>query len=71
MRNEFAVIAEQDGLWHIAYCAEVPGAYGQSATREESQISLGEAITLIFDYRREELLRALPHKAVQEPVVVG
>ncbi len=26
MRNEFTAIVEQDGPWHIAYCAEVPGA---------------------------------------------
>jgi predicted RNase H-like HicB family nuclease len=40
MRNEFTAIVQQDGPWHIASCAEVPGANGQGATREESFRSL-------------------------------
>jgi predicted RNase H-like HicB family nuclease len=71
MRNEFTAIVEQDGPWYIAYCAEVPGANGQGATREECLRSLKEAISLILAYRREESLRALPPEAMQELVVVG
>jgi hypothetical protein len=29
MHNKFTAIVEQDGAWHIAYRAEVPGANGQ------------------------------------------
>jgi predicted RNase H-like HicB family nuclease len=71
MRNEFTAILEQDGPWYIAYCAEVPGANGQGATREECLGNLREAISLILEYRREESLRALPPEARQELVVVG
>ena len=71
MRNEFTAIVERDGPWYIAYCAEVPGANGQGASREECLKSLREAITLILEYRREESLRALPPEAKQELVVVG
>lgn len=71
MRNEFTAIVEQDGPWHIAYCAEVPGANGQGATREECLASLRDAIALILEHRREESLRALPPEAKQELVVVG
>ena len=60
MRNEFTAIVEQDGPWYIAYCAEVPGANGQGATREECLTSLRDAIALILEHRREESLRALP-----------
>ena len=70
MHNEFTAIVEQDGPWHIAYCAEVPGANGQGKSREECLTSLREAIALILDYRREESLRAYPD-AKQELVVVG
>ncbi len=49
MRNEFTAIVEQDGPWYIAYCAEVPGANGQGATREECLASLDAAIALILD----------------------
>ena len=70
MRNEFTAVVEQDGPWFIAYCAEVPGANGQGATREECLANLREAISLILEHRREETLRALPPDAQQEPVVV-
>ena len=71
MRNEFTAIVEQDGPWYVAYCAEVPGANGQGATREECLGNLRQAISLILEYRREESLRALPPEARQELVVVG
>ena len=71
MRNEFTTIVEHDGPWHIAYCAELPGANGQGATREECLANLKDAITLILEHRRNESLRALPPDAKQELVVVG
>lgn len=71
MHNEFTAIVEQDGPWYIAYCAEVPGANGQGASREECLANLRESITLILDHRREESLRALPPDAHPEPVVIG
>jgi predicted RNase H-like HicB family nuclease len=71
MHNEFTAIVERDGPWHIAYCAEVPGANGQGQSREECLANLREAITLILEYRREESLRALPPDARQELVVIG
>ena len=54
MRNEFKAIVKQDGPWHIAYCAEVPGANGQGASREECRDNLREAIALVLEHRREE-----------------
>ena len=71
MRNEFTAIVEHEGPWYIAYCAEVPGANGQGATREECLASLRAAITLILEHRREESFRALPPEAKQELVVIG
>ena len=70
MRNEFTAIVEQDGPWHVAYCAELPGANGQGKTRDECLANLSEAIALILEHRREESLRALPPDASQELVVV-
>jgi predicted RNase H-like HicB family nuclease len=49
MRNAFTAIVEQDGPWHIAYCAEVPGANGQGRSREEYLANLREAISLILE----------------------
>ena len=71
MHNEFTAIVEEDGPWHIAYCAEVPGANGQGKSREECLANLREAIALILEYRREETFRALPADASRELVVVG
>ena len=71
MHNEFTAIVEQDGPWHIAYCAEVPGANGQGQSREECLAKLREAIALTLEYRREESLRPLLPDAKQELVVVG
>ena len=71
MHNEFTAIVEQDGPWHIAYCAEVPGANGQGKSLDECLANLREAITLILEHRREESLRALPSDARQELVVIG
>ncbi len=57
MRNEFTApfraIVQQDGPWYIAYCAEVPGANGQGATRKECLTNLREAIALILEYRHQ------------------
>ena len=71
MHNEFTAIVEQDGPWHIAYCAEVPGANGQGRSFDECLANLREAISLILEHRREESLRALPADARQELVVIG
>jgi len=71
MRNEFTAIVERDGPWFVAYCAEVPGANGQGASREECLASLREAIALILEHRRDESLRGVPPDAQRELVVVG
>jgi predicted RNase H-like HicB family nuclease len=71
MHNEFTAIIERDGPWHIAYCAEVPGANGQGNSREECLANLREAISLVLDYRREESLRGVSPDSSQELVVVG
>jgi predicted RNase H-like HicB family nuclease len=57
VRNEFTAIVERDDPWYVAYCAELPGANGQGASREECPTSLREAIALILVHRREESLK--------------
>ena len=69
--NEFTAIIEQDGPWFIAYCAEVPGANGQGATKEEARVNLADAIRLILDDRRDDALRGLPPDAVRETVTLA
>ncbi len=70
MRNEFTAVIEQDGPWHIASCAELPGANGQGKTREACIANLRAAIALILDHHRSDSLRSLPPEAPQELVVI-
>ncbi len=70
MHNEFTAIIERDGEWYVGYCAEIPGANGQGRTKAEALKSLGEAITLILEDRREDVLRGVPPEANRDTVVV-
>jgi len=70
MHNEFTAIIERDEDWYVAYCPEIPGANGQGRTTEEARGSLGRAIALILEDRREDALRGIPPEAIQDTVVV-
>ena len=70
MASEFTAIIERDGDWYIAYCAEIPGANGQGATKEEAAADLSEAIKLILEDRREDAMRGLPADAMRETITV-
>jgi len=71
MHNEFTAVFEQDGDWFIAYCPEIPGANGQGLSKEECRQNLSEAIALILEDRREDMMRGLPANADKETVVVA
>jgi len=70
MHNEFTAIVEQDGEWYVGYCLEVPGANGQGRTIEECKQSLSEAVALILEDRREDMLRGVPPDARREVITV-
>jgi predicted RNase H-like HicB family nuclease len=70
MHNEFTAIIERDEDWYVAYCPEIPGANGQGRTLEEARTSLGQAIMLILEDRREDALRGIPPDAIRDTVVV-
>lgn len=72
MKSEFTAVIEpapEGGYWAI--CPEVPGANGQGETIDETKASLIEAIELIFEDRRADILRGLPEDAIQDRVLVG
>ena len=72
MKAEFTAIIEpapEGGYWTI--CPEVPGANGQGETIEKAKNNLREAIELILEGRRQDILRGLPEDAVQDKVVIG
>ena len=70
MHNEFTAIFEKDEEWYIAYCPEIPGANGQGKTLDECRKSLSEAISLIREDRRNDVLRGVPENAIKEVVTV-
>jgi predicted RNase H-like HicB family nuclease len=72
MKAEFTAIIEpapEGGFWAI--CPEVPGANGQGETIEETKDSLRQAIELILDDRKADILRGLPDGAIQDTVMTG
>ena len=72
MKAEFTAIIEpapEGGYWAI--CPEVPGANGQGETIEEAKNNLREAIELILEDRRQDILRGLPEDVIQDKVVIG
>lgn len=72
MKSEFTAIIEsapEGGYWAI--CPEVPGANGQGETADEAKESLKEAIELIFEDRRTDMLRGLPDDVIRAKVFVG
>jgi predicted RNase H-like HicB family nuclease len=70
MRNEFTAVIEQDGEWFVGWSPEISGANGQGRTVGECRDSLGAAIRLILEDRREDGLRGVPPEAIQETVTV-
>ena len=72
MKAEFTAIIEpapEDGYWAI--CPEVPGANGQGETISEAKDNLRQAIELILEDRKADILRGLPEDAIQEKVLIG
>ena len=72
MKAEFTAIIEpapEGGYWAI--CPEVPGANGQGDTVNEAKDNLRQAIELILEDRKADILRGLPEDAIKEKVLIG
>ncbi len=72
MKAEFTAIIEpvpEGDYWAI--CPEVPGANGQGETIEKTKNNLREAIQLILEGRKADILRGLPDDVIQEKVLIG
>lgn len=71
MKGEFTAIIEpapEGGYWAI--CLEVPGANGQGETIDNAKENLRQAIELILQDRREDILRGLPEDVIQEKILI-
>jgi predicted RNase H-like HicB family nuclease len=72
MKAEINVIIEavpKGGFWAI--CPEIPGANGQGETIEDAKSNLREAIELILEDQRADILRGLPEDVIQDKVLIG
>ena len=72
MKAEFTAIIEtapEGGFWAI--CPEVPGANGQGETIEGTKANLRQAIELILEDRKADILRGLPDDTIQDTVMIG
>ncbi len=72
MKAEFTAIIEaapEGGYWAI--CPEISGANGQGETVEEAKNSLRQAIEMILEDRKADILRGLPEDAIQDKVLIG
>ena len=72
MKSEFTAIIEpapEGGYWAI--CPEIPGANGQGETIEEAKNNLRDALELLLEDRRADVLRGLPEDAIQDKILVG
>lgn len=70
--NHFTAIVhrgepDEGGFW--ATCLEVPGANGQGETKEECLANLKEAVQLLLETGREEVMRLDPKAEMAELVV--
>ncbi len=71
MKAEFTAIIEpapEGGYWSI--CLEIPGANGQGDTIEEAENNLREAIKLVIEDRKADLLRGMPDDVIKQKVYV-
>jgi len=66
----FTAVFEQEDKYYMGYWPEVPGANGQGRTLAEGRESGKEAIKLILRSRRQEGLRGVPARAIQEIVLI-
>jgi len=72
MKAELTAIIEaapEGGYW--AFCPEIPGANGQGETVDEARESLGAAVELILEDRRDDSMRGLPPDAIRSTLLVG
>jgi len=70
MRNEFTAVIERDGEWLLPGHRRFLGANGQGRSVNECRESLGAAIQLILEDRREDGLRGAPPDALRETVTI-
>ncbi len=66
----FTVIFEKGEKYYIGYCIEIPEANGQGRTIEECKQNLIEAIKLVIEDRKNDILPSLPQDIIKEEITI-
>jgi predicted RNase H-like HicB family nuclease len=72
VKAEFTAIIEpapEGGFWAI--CPEALSANGQGETIEETKDSLHQAIELVLEDRKADILRGLPEDVIKDTIMIG
>ncbi|MBI4723180.1 MAG: type II toxin-antitoxin system HicB family antitoxin [Candidatus Stahlbacteria bacterium] len=70
MYYNFTAIFEKGEKYYIGYCIEIPEANGQGKNIDECKQSLIEAIKLVLEDRKTDIIRSLPGDVIKEEVRV-
>jgi len=70
MYYNFTAIFEKGEKYYIGYCVEIPGANGQGKTIEECRQNLIEAIKLVLEDRKNDILANLPAETIKEEITI-
>lgn len=66
----FTAIFEKGEKYYIGYCIEIPEANGQGRTIEECKQNLIEAIKLVIEDRKNDILPSLPQDIIKEEITI-
>lgn len=66
----FTAIFEKGEKYYIGYCLEIPEANGQGNTIEECRQNLIEAIRLVIEDRKNDILPSLPKDVIKEEITI-
>ncbi len=69
-RYKFTGVFEKGEKYYIGYCLEIPEANGQGKTLKECKENLIEAIKLVMEVRRKEILSNVPKDIIKETVEI-
>lgn len=70
MYYNFTAIFEKGEKYYVGYCVEIPEANGQGKTIEECRQNLIEAIKLVLEDRKDDILANLPEGTIKEEITI-
>ena len=66
MNYNFTAVFEKGEKYYIGYCMEIPEANGQGESIEKCKQSLIEAIKLVIEYQKNEIMANVSNAVIEE-----